>query len=90
MMTQMLKSKGKDCKAAFMTMLQEIKENVPITSEKIVTLSRQIKNVKTNQMETLDSEMMGLTDEFTSRMEMIYNRVNEPENKSIEIIQSKE
>lgn len=75
-MTKMLKLTDKDYNAAILTIIQEVKENVLITSEKIGTLRREIKNVKTNQMESLGlkiriSEIMGLTNGFNSRMEMI-------------------
>lgn len=75
-MTKMLKLTDKDYNAAILTIIQEVKENVLITSEKIGTLRREIKNVKTNQIESLGlkiriSEIMGLTNGFNSRMEMI-------------------
>lgn len=75
-MTKMLKLTDKDYNAAILTIIQEVKENVLITSEKIGTLRREIKNVKTNQMESLGlkiriSEITGLTNGFNSRMEMI-------------------
>lgn len=75
-MTKMLKLTDKDYNAAILTIIQEVKENVLITSEKIGILRREIKNVKTNQMESLGlkiriSEIMGLTNGFNSRMEMI-------------------
>ena len=75
-MTKMLKLTDKDYNAAILTIIQEVMENVLITSEKIGTLRREMKNVNTYQMETLGlkiriSEIMGLTNGFNSRTEMI-------------------
>lgn len=73
-------------------MLQELRTNALKTNGKTVHLSREIKDVKQNKMETLELEntrtkIQNIPGGLNSRMEVTEGRVSEPEPRSIETIQ---
>lgn len=58
-------------------------------------LSRETKTIKENQMEMIEEKMLRLyiknfLDRFNNRMEMTKDGVSKPEDRAIELIQSKE
>lgn len=58
-------------------------------------LSRETKTIKENQMEIIEEKILRLyiknsLDRLNNRMEMTKDRVSKPEDRTIEIIRSKE